>query len=156
MATCTRCGRTISIRQRDLLSGFCPECKRTPITDSHEIIKTFERRRSQHSILAMTAIASLFLGGAIDLARLANRPPSPDPDIRWQKPSPDSALELVVSRPTAPDEFFPFFIIASIPVVLVLGIASDSVWYCPACNKFLGYTWNPEFCFRCGVRLRNP
>jgi rubrerythrin len=27
-------------------------------------------------------------------------------------------------------------------------------WRCPACNKYLGKTFNPSFCPKCGVALR--
>jgi uncharacterized membrane protein len=41
-------------------------------------------------------------------------------------------------------------------VVLLLGGAAFSFWNwrCPACSRYLGRTFNPRFCPRCGVALR--
>jgi rubrerythrin len=28
-------------------------------------------------------------------------------------------------------------------------------WRCPACTRYLGRGWNPKFCPKCGVQLRD-
>ncbi len=40
--------------------------------------------------------------------------------------------------------------------VVIAGVVAFSFfnWRCPACNGYLGRTWNPSFCSKCGVALR--
>ena len=54
--------------------------------------------------------------------------------------------------------------LGGIPASTVSGIAFAVVmagvlfsfrnWRCPACNRYLGKAWNPNYCARCGVQLR--
>ena len=46
--------------------------------------------------------------------------------------------------------FTPVFILA----IAGLLIFSLKNWRCPACNKYLGKTFNPRFCSKCGAALR--
>lgn len=43
-----------------------------------------------------------------------------------------------------------------IGIVVVLGAVIFSLinWRCPACGRYLGRTFNPAFCPRCGIALR--
>lgn len=38
--------------------------------------------------------------------------------------------------------------------VLALAVFSIRNWRCPACHKYLGRNFNPNFCPHCGVALR--
>jgi len=51
----------------------------------------------------------------------------------------------------------PSQILNGILIALVIGLVVFSLknWRCPACNGYLGKAWNPRFCQRCGVRLRD-
>ena len=40
-------------------------------------------------------------------------------------------------------------------VVATALIFSFVNWRCPACNRYLGRGWNPKFCPKCGVQLRD-
>jgi hypothetical protein len=44
-----------------------------------------------------------------------------------------------------------------IAFVVVLGAVGFSLvnWRCPACGRYLGRTFNPAFCARCGIALRD-
>ncbi len=47
--------------------------------------------------------------------------------------------------------WLPFLMIA----VIVPGIVfSFRNWRCPGCNGYLGRTFNPKFCQKCGIQLR--
>ena len=40
-------------------------------------------------------------------------------------------------------------------VAIVSGVAFYVYsWRCPSCKKYLGITWNPRFCRKCGARLQ--
>jgi hypothetical protein len=41
--------------------------------------------------------------------------------------------------------------------VVVLGTVVFNLfnWCCPACGRYLGRTFNPAFCARCGIALRD-
>jgi len=41
--------------------------------------------------------------------------------------------------------------------VAILGVVGFSLrnWRCPACNRYLGRSFNPRFCIKCGVALRD-
>jgi hypothetical protein len=47
----------------------------------------------------------------------------------------------------------------TVPVFLavVIGVVIFSLtnWRCPECNKYLGKTFNPSYCSRCGAQLRD-
>jgi len=38
-------------------------------------------------------------------------------------------------------------------VVIAVVIFSLTNWRCPECNKYLGKTFNPSYCSRCGTQL---
>ena len=42
-------------------------------------------------------------------------------------------------------------------LAIVLGVVIFSLtnWRCPECNRYLGKTFNPSFCARCGTQLRD-
>lgn len=42
----------------------------------------------------------------------------------------------------------------TIGIVLAAFVFSRYNWRCPACNKYLGNSINPEFCSKCGAQLR--
>lgn len=48
---------------------------------------------------------------------------------------------------------------ALMPTILVLVVAAIAFslynWRCPACSRYLGRTFNPKFCPRCGVQLHD-
>jgi hypothetical protein len=46
--------------------------------------------------------------------------------------------------------------IAPLSFVLVAGALIFSLrnWRCPACNRYLGRTFNPRYCQGCGFELR--
>ena len=46
--------------------------------------------------------------------------------------------------------------ISAVSLVLILGMIGFSFinWRCPACGGYLGRTWNPSFCSKCGAALR--
>lgn len=39
------------------------------------------------------------------------------------------------------------------PLVILYVVISLIDWRCPNCNEYLGKTWNPKFCQKCGVQL---
>ncbi len=43
-------------------------------------------------------------------------------------------------------------------IAVVVGVAGFSLlnWRCPACGRYLGRSFNPAFCPKCGVALRDP
>lgn len=45
----------------------------------------------------------------------------------------------------------------TLAIVAVLGVVVFSLinWRCPACGRYLGRTFNPAFCARCGIALRD-
>lgn len=46
--------------------------------------------------------------------------------------------------------------VSAVSLVLILGMVGFSLfnWRCPACGGYLGRTWNPSFCSKCGAALR--
>jgi len=42
--------------------------------------------------------------------------------------------------------------------IVLVGIVGTVIWYtlwrCPECRRYLGNVFNPQFCHRCGVKLR--
>jgi hypothetical protein len=46
--------------------------------------------------------------------------------------------------------------IAPVSFLLVAGALIFSLrnWRCPACNRYLGRTYNPKYCQGCGIELR--
>ncbi len=48
--------------------------------------------------------------------------------------------------------WFPFLMIAVIVPGIVFSLRN---WRCPACGGYLGRSFNPKFCQKCGVQLRS-
>lgn len=50
----------------------------------------------------------------------------------------------------------PTSIFVPVAVLVITGMMVFSIrnWRCPACNRYLGRTLNPNFCPKCGVALR--
>ncbi|MGC8774745.1 MAG: hypothetical protein ACP5R6_05750 [Chlorobaculum sp.] len=46
--------------------------------------------------------------------------------------------------------FMPLFFV----VVIGALVFSFKNWRCPACDKYLGRSMNPHFCWKCGIALR--
>jgi len=40
-------------------------------------------------------------------------------------------------------------------MILIFMLLSFRNWRCPGCNKYLGRSFNPKFCQRCGVQLHD-
>jgi hypothetical protein len=51
----------------------------------------------------------------------------------------------------------PINLLAPVFIIAIVGVLIFSLrnWRCPACNKYLGKTFNPKFCSKCGVSLRD-
>lgn len=59
---------------------------------------------------------------------------------------------IVSSRPTG----YYLGMAIGVAVVVVGAVAYDLFnWCCPACGRYLGRTFNPAFCARCGIALRD-
>ena len=68
------------------------------------------------------------------------------------------AMVMLVMLEDHPDGFFGLppkvLIAASIGCIIGLLIFSLVNWRCPACKKYLGKGFGPNFCPGCGTRLR--
>jgi rubrerythrin len=51
----------------------------------------------------------------------------------------------------------PSNIIIPVAIVVLLAVVAFSMfnWRCPACQSYLGKGYNPQFCPKCGKKLRN-
>jgi len=61
------------------------------------------------------------------------------------------ALGRVVRLGAAGIDWLPWLLLAAIVGLVAVYMYS---WGCPNCRKYLGFTWNPRFCRKCGVRLQ--
>jgi len=183
MAACTRCGRTISIWQRGLLSGLCPQCSRQPATDAREIMALFQKKRSLSMVLLVLAVAAVFLGLPIELAVIYNRqavppgatePPDTSPPLEvfdrskaipsGKQVGRSDSSELPEDIRNAPrvrralrtnTGHFPFFLIGAGVAAVALSLLHLVNWRCPACGRNLGRSMGPKFCSQCGVQLQD-
>lgn len=69
-----------------------------------------------------------------------------------------AALLLVFAVDPRTETLFGMSSVVWAPVFAALGAVAVVVafrnWRCPACDKYLGRTMNPNFCPKCGVGLR--
>lgn len=51
---------------------------------------------------------------------------------------------------------YPIAMVVPVFFVVVIGalVFSFRNWRCPACNKYLGRSLNPHYCWKCGIALR--
>jgi hypothetical protein len=64
---------------------------------------------------------------------------------------------VAVFRGTGPTLFgIPADVAGPVFLVLVLGALAFTLrnWRCPACEKYLGRSFNPKHCQNCGIQLR--
>ena len=130
MATCSRCGRTMSIWQRDLTSGLCPRCRRMPpdimLDPAQRAIATFQKTRQRKNVCVALWFLAALVGLLVDFA-VGN--------FAGDKPMPIIAAVV--------------FLVG----LFALAFWGLTNWRCPACERWLGKT-HPKFCPFCGVRLR--
>lgn len=150
MATCSRCGRQVSIWQRGLLSGLCRQCSRERARpaepDAAWIMETFRERRALFRVLMTVAAATMLLGfliWTVMVLRGLQGVPVVAPARQLQDQE-QARRVLLVSAP---------FLLAGVGVFLVLCAVAAVTWRCPACGHRLG-RGKDKFCSKCGVQLQ--
>jgi hypothetical protein len=130
MATCVRCGCTVSIWHKDITSGLCPQCRmklgEKPLVPA-QFIDSFTLKRKRRKFALTVYIGLLILALVVDFF-LGN----------WTSEKPKPVISGLV-----------FF-----AGILALVAWDQANWTCPACDRWLPRKLDPEFCPYCGARLQ--